>query len=176
MPDWLSSKVTQENKSKEKKNFLGSLSVPLTTWWTISKPHLPKSPSKILGLALCRQLSLWPGSTVACTCPSNPQLIKLDLSWNFVAESQKTLGFLASGGEEFNLGPEMRLDRSELWDNKVLLKYKRDRESFWHRHQKGDRECPLSRVSNGVIYFLVSYYNESKECLEVLKILLDPLP
>ena len=24
------------------------------------------------------------------------------------------LGFLASGGEEFNPGPEMRLDRSEL--------------------------------------------------------------
>ena len=27
---------------------------------------------------------------------------------------EKTLGFLASGGEEFNPGPEMRLDRSEL--------------------------------------------------------------
>ena len=38
-------------------------------------------------------------------------------------------GFLASGGE-FNLGPEMRLDRSELSCNKVLLKYKGDRESF----------------------------------------------
>ena len=36
----------------------------------------------------------------------------------------KTLGFLASGGEEFNLGPETRLDHSELWCNKVLLKYK----------------------------------------------------
>ena len=41
-----------------------------------------------------------------------------------------TLGFLAPGGEEFNLGPEMRLDRSELLCNKVLLKYKGDRESF----------------------------------------------
>jgi len=39
-------------------------------------------------------------------------------------------GFLASGGEEFNPGPVMRLDRSELLCNKVLLKYKRDRESF----------------------------------------------
>ena len=47
----------------------------------------------------------------------------------FVAEPRKTPGFLASGGE-FNLGPEMRLDRSELLCNKVLLKYKRDRESF----------------------------------------------
>ena len=38
-------------------------------------------------------------------------------------------GFLASGGE-FNPGPETRLDRSELLCNKVLLKYKGDRESF----------------------------------------------
>ena len=42
----------------------------------------------------------------------------------------KTPGFLASGGEEFNPGPETRLDRSELLWNKVLLKYKGDRESF----------------------------------------------
>ena len=41
-----------------------------------------------------------------------------------------TLGFLAPGGEEFNQGPETRLDRSELLCNKVLLKYKGDRESF----------------------------------------------
>ena len=42
----------------------------------------------------------------------------------------KTPGFLAPGGEEFNPGPEMRLDHSELLCNKVLLKYKVDRESF----------------------------------------------
>ena len=41
-----------------------------------------------------------------------------------------TPGFLAPGGEEFNPGPERRLDRSELLCNKVLLKYKGDRESF----------------------------------------------
>ena len=39
------------------------------------------------------------------------------------------LGFSASGGEAFSLGPVMRLDISELLCNKVLLKYKRDRES-----------------------------------------------
>ena len=44
---------------------------------------------------------------------------------------QKIRGFLASSREEFNLGPVMRLDRSELLCNKVLLKFKRDRESFW---------------------------------------------
>ena len=44
--------------------------------------------------------------------------------------NEKMQGFLASGREEFNLGPEMRLDCSELLCNKVLLKYKGDRESF----------------------------------------------
>ena len=44
--------------------------------------------------------------------------------------NEKMPGFLASGGEEFNLGPETKLDHSELLCNKVLLKYKGDRESF----------------------------------------------
>ena len=44
--------------------------------------------------------------------------------------NDKTLGFLASGGDEFNLGPEMRLERSELLCNQVLLKYKGDRGGF----------------------------------------------
>ena len=52
----------------------------------------------------------------------------------------KTPGFLAPRGEEFNPEPETRLDRSELLCNKVLLKCKGDRESFWHRHQKGAEE------------------------------------
>ena len=43
---------------------------------------------------------------------------------------EKMLGFLASGGVEFNPGPETRLDCSELLCNKVLLKYQGDRESF----------------------------------------------
>ena len=47
-----------------------------------------------------------------------------------VVERKKTPGFLAPGGEEFNPGPETRLDRSELLCNKVVLKYKGDRESF----------------------------------------------
>ena len=57
-----------------------------------------------------------------------------------------------------------------------FLKYKRDRESFWHRHQKGQKEYPLASVSIGIIFFLISYYSESKECLEVVKTSLDLLP
>ena len=57
-------------------------------------------------------------------------------------------GSMASRGVEFSLGPETRLNYSEFFFffffcNKVLLKYKRDRESFWHRHQKGTESAPL---------------------------------
>ena len=97
--------------------------------------------------------------------------------WKVVAEPCKDLRFLTSEGEEFNLGLEMRLVGSELLCNKVLLKYKGDRESFWHRHQKGaERVYPIASVSNGIIYALVSYYSESKECLDVVKTSLDLLP
>ena len=44
--------------------------------------------------------------------------------------NDKMAGFLASGGDEFSLGSEMRLDHSGLLCNKVLLKYKGDKESF----------------------------------------------
>ena len=44
--------------------------------------------------------------------------------------NDKTPGFLASRGDEFNLGPETRLDCPELLCSKVLLKHKGDRESF----------------------------------------------
>ena len=62
-----------------------------------------------------------------------PSILTLSLSpqdERLLLNHKKTPGFLASGGEEFNLGPETRLDRSELLCNKVLLKYKGDRESF----------------------------------------------
>ena len=96
--------------------------------------------------------------------------------WKVAAEPQKMLGFLASRGEEFNLGLEMRLDHSELLCNKVLFKYKEIEKASVIDIRRGQKECPLTSVSNGVIYFLTTYYSESKECLEVVKISLDPLP
>ena len=83
-------------------------------------------------------------------------------------------GFLASGGEEFNLGPQTRLDRSELLCNKVLLKYKEKASDIGIR--RGQKEYPLASVSIGIIFSLISYYSESKECLEVVKTSSDPLP
>ena len=42
--------------------------------------------------------------------------------------------------------------------------------------RRGQKEYPLASVSNGVIYSLISYYSESKECLEVVMTSLDLLP
>ena len=39
-------------------------------------------------------------------------------------------------------GQRRGLIHSELLCNKVLLKYKRDRESFWHSHKKGAERVP----------------------------------
>ena len=57
-------------------------------------------------------------------------LLTLNVSERLLLNHANTPGFLAPGGEEFNPGPETRLDCSELLCNKVLLKYKGDRESF----------------------------------------------
>ena len=61
-------------------------------------------------------------------CPEESRMSPQDE--RLLLNHAKTPGFLASRGEEFNLGPETRLDCSELLCNKVLLKYKGDRESF----------------------------------------------
>ena len=58
------------------------------------------------------------------------------------AEPRKTPGFLASEGEEFNPGPETKLDRSELLCNKVLLKYKREKASDIDI-RRGRKSAPL---------------------------------
>ena len=42
--------------------------------------------------------------------------------------------------------------------------------------RRGQKEYPLASFSNEVIYVLITYYSESKECLEVVKTPLDPLP
>ena len=50
---------------------------------------------------------------------------------------------MASGGEEFNLQPEMMLDHLELLCSKVLLKYNRDRKASDLDIRRGQKECPL---------------------------------
>ena len=55
-------------------------------------------------------------------------------------------GFMTSGGEDFDVAPEIRLDYSEFLCSKVSLKYNKDWESFWHRHQKGTERVPTCHV------------------------------
>ena len=37
--------------------------------------------------------------------------------------------------------------------------------------RRGQKEYPPASVSNGAIYLLISYYNESEDCLKLVKIL-----
>ena len=75
----------------------------------------------------------------------------------------KTPGFLASGGEEFNPGPETRLASSDLLCNKVLLKCKGDRESYWHRHQKWVERVPACLMLAMELYTLQSMSGGCKD-------------
>ena len=63
----------------------------------------------------------------------------------------KMPGFLAPGGEEFNLGPETRLDGSELLCNKVLLKYKGDRKAYDIGIRREQKENPPASLQLDVI-------------------------
>ena len=42
--------------------------------------------------------------------------------------------------------------------------------------RRGMESAPIPSLNRGIIYFLIGYYNKSKECLKVVKIVLDPLP
>ena len=64
----------------------------------------------------------------------------------------------------------------DLLCSRVLLKWTRDRESFWRRHQKGTENAHSLVLARELYTFSISYYRKSKECLKVVKILLDPLP
>ena len=83
---------------------------------------------------------------------------------------------MASEGEEFNPGPETRLDHSELLCNRVYKSLKGIEKASDIDIRRGQKEYPLASVSNGVIYSPISYDRESKECLEVVKTSLDLLP
>ena len=62
-------------------------------------------------------------------------------------------GILGPRGEEFNPGPETRLDRSELLCNKVLLKSIKEIEKASDIGiRRGQKEYPLVSVSNEFIY------------------------
>ena len=80
--------------------------------------YFPKAMGLVKDLVTC---DVW-RSTGEFTCLYDIKRLLLNHA--------KMPGFLASRGEEFNPGTETKLDRSELLCNKVLLKYKGDRERF----------------------------------------------
>ena len=51
-------------------------------------------------------------------------------------------GILGLWRRRIQSGPVTKLHHSELLCNQVLLKYKRDRESFWRRHQRWAERVP----------------------------------
>ena len=70
-----------------------------------------------------------------------------------VAEPWKMPGFLTSREEEFNLGSEMRLDCSELLNNKVLLKYKEKEKASNIDIRKVQKDFPLTSVGKELYTF-----------------------
>ena len=42
--------------------------------------------------------------------------------------------------------------------------------------RRGTESAPIPSLSKEIIYFLIAYYNKSKECLKVVKVLPDPIP
>ena len=79
----------------------------------------------IMSKRICWQLAI--GAFLGGTMSS---VIHTTNTERLLLNEKRWPSFLGSGGEEFNLGPKTRLDSSELLCNKVLLKYKGDRESF----------------------------------------------
>ena len=85
------------------------------------------------------------------------------------------VGFVISK-EGLALGPETSLDNSGLLCGRSFITVKRDGKTSDIDIKRGWR-VPHSLVfSKGITYFLISYYNKSKECLKVVKILSNPLP
>ena len=91
------------------------------------------------------------GQNIGASASASASVLPMNIQgwyWKAVAEPWKTPGFLASGGQEFNLGPVTRLDRSELLCNEVLLKYKETEKASDIDIRRGQKECPLLAFSN----------------------------
>ena len=76
-------------------------------------------------------------------------------------------GFVISEEENLASGPGMRLQTLRASGGKVLLQWKRDRESFWNRHQKRVESAPHTSLIKSLYAFTMVTNNR--------KVLSDPL-
>ena len=87
-----------------------------------------------------------------------------------------TVGVLISE-EDQACRPGTRLDHSRTFVSGFYQTMKRDRETSDVDNRKRMESAPVASLSKGVIYFFkTGYYDKSRECLKVLKILQNPLP
>ena len=87
------------------------------------------------------------------------------------------VGFVISEREKFALEPKTRLQSLTALCGKSFIKVKRDRESFWHRHQKRpERVSPSLVLAKHYTIFQLITNNRPKEYLKVIKELPDQLP
>ena len=78
--------------------------------------------------------------------------------------------------EDLALGPGTRLDHSRAFVKQSFIKVKKGQRKLLTQTQKGGGERPSLVLARELYAFLTGYYSKSKECLRVVKILLDPLP
>ena len=86
------------------------------SWWWTGKPGILQSMgSQRIGHDWATELN-WTGRLLLC----------YERHWHSWTPEERN-----------SIWGQWQDDRSEILCNKVFSKYKRDRENFWHRHQKG---------------------------------------
>ena len=80
--------------------------------------------------------------------------------------------FVISELEDLASGSETRLDH--LGSYRIFILVKKDRSSFWHRHQKKAKSAPLLVLAREPYTFSIGYYSKSKEGYKCYKGLTRP--
>ena len=76
--------------------------------------------------------------------------------------------FVISKEENLTSEPGTRLDHSRafVWQSFIKVRKRTGKASDIDIRREME-SAPLNRVSKGVTYFLINYYNKSKECLRL---------
>ena len=126
LPFWgIPSVITRHHETTEQ----GSSFASHRACHSFTQAHQRVSKAENVYTEKAERLELW----VFLLCPKRPGKMIAYSEWCRIHDLWR---------RKFNFGT-----RDQAWSLKsfcvaVLLKYKKDRESFWHRHQMGDGECP----------------------------------